>query len=387
MFARRWLMSAVALGALTCSATAAADSMDPALGRLVLDNDCRTDGPNGVGDFYDPASSFKRCRPNDQAFAKLAAELGGAIAPLASHTARTSGFGGYRVSLNGSFTFIDPEAHYWQLGTQGSTDTTSGLDSILNRAPDDVVQVYSVGLAKGFPFGFELGASFGYVGNTNLVVVGGDVRLAVFEGFRESIPGFLPDLGVGGGVRTLTGTSEMKLTVASFDAELSKPIHIAGTVIVHPHIGYQFLRIFGDSGLIDLTPNTDPITACGYQGDNNPATPDPDKGGKHDGQPNCAASSADFNNNVVFDAIRLTRHRLNFGVQVRYQMMYLGLHAITDLMTPAEANTEKVDAVDPVDPTGRTTMSLNNFEDDPRTDGNDALKAQWTMSVELGAQF
>ncbi len=386
MLARRWLMCAVALGALTCSATSFADSMDPALGRLVLDNNCRTGGPTGAGDYYNPASGFRRCRPTDQAFAKLAAELGGAIAPLASHPARTSGFGGYRVSLNGSFTFIDPNAHYWKFGTQGAKDTTSGLDSIVNRTPDDVVQVYSIGLAKGFPFGFELGANFGYIGNTNMVVVGGDVRLALFEGFRKSIPGFLPDVGVGGGVRTLTGTSEMKLTVASFDAQLSKPIHIAGTVILHPHVGYQWLRIFGDSGLIDLTPNTDPITACGYRGDNNPATPDADKSA-FDGQPNCSGSSADFNNNVVFDAIRLTRHRINFGAQLRYQMMYFGVHAITDILTPAEANTKKLDVVDPSDPSGQTTLQLNNFEDDPRTEGNDALKAQWTMSVELGAAF
>ena len=361
--------------------------MDPALGRLVLDQDCRTDGPGGSGDYYDPASNFRRCRPNDQAFAKLSAELGGAIAPLASHPARTSGFGGYRFSVNGSYTTIDPDAHYWVFGTQGPKDETTGLDSVLNRSPDDVIQVYSVSLAKGFPLGFELGAGFGYIANSNMVVVGGDVRLAVFEGFRESIPGFLPDVGVGGGVRTLTGTSELKLTVASFDAQLSKPIHIAGTLIVHPHVGYQFLRIFGDSGLIDLTPNTDPIRACDYQGDNNPATPDPDKGGQLDGQPFCNNSSADFNNNVVFDAIRLTRHRINFGSQVRYQMMYLGFHAITDLMPPQDANTETVETTDPSDPSGDTRIRINNFEDDPRTEGDDSLSTQWTFSVELGAVF
>ena len=80
----------------------------------------------------------------------------------------------------------------------------------------------------------------------------GRALIKQFEGFREHVPGFIPDLGVGGGVRSITGTSELKLTVASFDTQLSKPIPIAGTVTLHPHIGYQILWIFGDSGLIDL---------------------------------------------------------------------------------------------------------------------------------------
>ena len=87
---------------------------------------------------------------------------------------------------------------------------------------------------------------FGFLANTEIVSGGADVRVALFEGFRESIPGFIPDLGVGGGVRTITGTSEFKPTIASFDAELSQPLPIAGTVVLQPHVGYQWVRIFGD---------------------------------------------------------------------------------------------------------------------------------------------
>ena len=148
--------------------------------------------------------------------------------------------------------------------------------------------------------------------------------------------------------------------------------------------------IFGDSGLIDLTPNTDPVSHCGYQGDNNPATPDPNKT-DFDGQPVCSGSSADFNNNVVFNKIRLVRHRLNFGAQLRYQMIQFGVHFLTDVINPVEANkdgdTVIEDAVDPDDPSGRTTFQLNRLADDPRTDGDDSVKSQWTLSWELGAIF
>jgi hypothetical protein len=365
--------------------------MDPALGRLVVDESCRTTNADGEGDFYDPASGFQRCAPNNAAFAKLVAQLGTALAPVASHPARTTGFGGYRFGLRGAYTSIDNEAHYWKEGTQGPKDKSSGKASVQNRDPDGVLQLYSLYLAKGFPFGLELAGEFGYLANTEIISGGGDVRVALFEGFRESIPGYLPDVAVGSGVRTITGTSEIKLTVVAFDFELSKPIPIAGTVTIQPHIGYQFLRIFGDSGLVDLTPNTDPLDHCGYIGDNNPVTPDPNKP-ELDGQPVCTGSSADFNNNVVFERIRLWRHRINFGSFVRYQMVSFGLHVATDVISPASANggdseTISTDAVDPADPSGATRFRLHRLEDDPRTEGDDAVKRQWTIAIELGAQF
>jgi hypothetical protein len=264
------------------------------------------------------------------------------------------------------------------------------MDSTQNKSPDGVLQNYSLKLTKGFPFGLEIAGVFGWMGNSSLVSGGADVRFALFEGFRwPNIGGYFPDIGAGGGVRTVTGTSQMKLTVASVDAQLSKPIPIAGTVILQPHVGYQWLHIWGDSGTIDLTSNTDPIVQCGYQGHNTPATPDPSKDG-YDGQPVCVGSSADFNNSVVFDAVRLQRHRLNFGMQLRYQMIHFGLHAITDLAAPADINQDdknEVTVPNPVDPTGGTSINMNNFEDDPRTAEDDEVGMQWTFAFEIGAQF
>lgn len=381
LFIARLFFVAVAVSAVE----ARADSMDPALGRLVLDNRCQATS-NGVGTFSNPAAGFNRCQPNHAAFAKLVSQLGTAIAPLASHPARTTGYGGYRFGLQMAYTTIDNSADYWRRGTQGGTDESQGLSSTINGSPDSVLQLYSLNLAKGFPFGLELGAGFGYLANTEIISGGGDVRLALFEGFRGKIPRFIPDVGVGGGVRTITGTSELKLTVASFDAQISKPIPILGTVTLHPHVGYQWIRIFGDSGTVDLTPNNDSVTKCGYSGENTPATPDPNKDG-FDGQPNCLNSSADFNNNIVFNPIRLTRHRINFGTQLRYQFLQFGIHLVTDVIDPVDANNDQSSAIDPEDPSGQTRFELNRLADDPRTEGDDAVTRQWTVAVEIGAAF
>jgi hypothetical protein len=386
------LAAASALVVLALPSGAHADSMDPALGRLVLDESCRTAAASGSGDVYDPTSQFRRCQTNDAAFAKLVAQLGTAVAPIPTHPARTAGFGGFRFGVQGAYTTIDNEAHYWKEGTQGPADESTGQSSDRNRNPDSVLQLYSLYLAKGFPFGVELGAGFGYLANTNIVNVGGDVRVALFEGFREHIPGYFPDLGIGSQVRTITGSSEMKITVVSFDAEISKPFHIAGTVTLTPKFGYQFLRIFGDAGQVDVTPNTDALGLCDYEGDNNPATPDRGKPG-FDGQPVCSGSSADFNNNVVFERVRLWRHRLHFGAQLRFQMLTFGIHIATDVVDPVDANPEDSETISEQavdlsqDPSGNTRFPLHRLADDPRTEGNDAVTRQWTTAIEIGAQF
>src|SRR5262249_12664541 len=119
----------------------------------------------------------------------------------------------------------------------------------------------------------------------------------------------------------------------------------------------------GDSGLIDMTPNTDAINSCAYKGQNTPATPDPskyvDKNGNgvadpgefyHDGQPVCGKggssptgpTSADFNNNVVFDPVRLNRHRLGGGFNLKFQVVQFGIHFISDVVDVKDANKDQV---------------------------------------------
>ncbi|MBI4702035.1 MAG: hypothetical protein HY744_12930 [Deltaproteobacteria bacterium] len=390
MRALRTIAVAVAATAAVVPARrAAADAMDPALGRLVLDESCRTaGGPTGTGYYYDPLSEYRRCIVNHAAFAKLVAQYGFALAPTAMHPAHTPGYGGFKVAIEGAFTTIDANAHYWRYGTEGPIDESTKLASVSNKNPDGTLQVYALKLAKGFPFGLELGGAFGYLVNTGIVAGGADLRLALFEGFRASIPGYFPDWAVGGGVRTITGSPELKLTIASADSQLSKPIPLGGTLVLTPHVGYQWIHIFGDSGLVDLTPNTDALSHCGYKGDNTPVQSEPDKSkGGFDGQPLCAGSSGDFNNTVVFEAARIHRHRINFGAELRFQALHVGVHAVTDVIAPKDANAKTESEYDPSDPTGVKTIQLNKLADDPRTEGNDEVKRQWTVAVELGAVF
>ena len=151
-----WLASTTALAAMVAfSRPASADSMDPALARLVTDASCQATGAN-PGKYYNPASGFARCGIDNLAFAKLVAQYGFAIAPSGMHSARTTGFGGFELAIEADYTKIDSSADYWKNGTQGADDTSTKKSSIRNPSPDSMLQVYNLKIRKGFPFGFEL---------------------------------------------------------------------------------------------------------------------------------------------------------------------------------------------------------------------------------------
>lgn len=371
-----WLASTTALLATVAfSAQASADTMDPALARLVTNPGCRAYGPKTSGHF-NPAGPI--CAPDNFAFAKLVAQYGFAFAPSAMHSARTTGYGGFEIAIEADYTSIDSDADYWKNGTEGPRDATALTSSVRNPDPASILQLYNLKLRKGFPFGLELQGVVGYMPSTTIISGGADIRWSIFEGFRTGIPAIFPELAVGGGIRTITGTPELQLTVASFDGQISKPVPIAGSVVLTPYVGYQWLRIFGDSGLVDLTPNTDAANYCGYAGSNSPVTPDPAKGGVYDGQPICANGGAgDFNNTAVFSAVRLTRHRINFGAQLRYQIVKLGLHFTTDLVSAEDANQGADYEGKFVKPDG-TEEQRNRFA---------GMKKQWTLGVDLGVVF
>jgi hypothetical protein len=357
--------------ALGVSRPGLAEPMDPALERLVLDSACRDE----VGHFVDSdpagleAGPGQRawCAEDNAAFKRLVSQLGFALAPTAMHSARTTGFGGIDVTMEAAYTKISGGARYWKLGTQGERDPNTDKPATSNADPSGVLSLYSVRLRKGFGFGFEIAGSVGFLTKTSILSGGADMRLSVLEGFRTGLPGYVPDLAAGGGVRTITGTPQLQLTVASFDIQISKPIPLQGFSVLTPWIGVQQLWIFGNSGNIDLTPATDAQAYCGYAGPNVPGNPDPNKN-YFDGQPVCTnpspGAARDFNNTVVFDDVTLERRRLLLGVGYRWEMIKGGVEFITDLSSPASAQSDTEDEAD--------------LEGEAR---------QWTLVLELGAAF
>jgi hypothetical protein len=72
----------------------------------------------------------------------------------------------------------------------------------------------------------------------------------------------------------------------------------------------------------------------------------------------------DFNNNTVFDPVRIRRQRLLAGLNYRYEMVMVGGQFIMDLVPPADA---QVDA-----------------DEEAALEGEEK---QWTLVFELGGMF
>lgn len=284
------------------------------------------------------------CRPDNMAFRNYVSELGFAIAPTANYPARTTGIGGIALTIEAAYTKVNSDGQsigddrsttsYWRKGTQGSKDTGSNQFSRENTSPNSLLSVYTLKARKGLPFGFELVGALGTISGSSLWVVGADARWSLLEGFRSGALGVLPDFSVGGGVRTLTGTSKFHLTAVGFDVKASKPIPIADSATLTPHVGYQRLFIFGDSTITDFTPNTDALRECGYAG------PDP-----RTGVPSCrnklasgADNNVDFNNFATFDKVRVHRHRMMFGATYKYEILYVGGQFLIDATPPDSEN-------------------------------------------------
>ena len=347
------------------SVPALAEPMDPALERLTVNPSC-TAGGEWASDDPSGKTTSVACAPDNVSFKKLVSQYAFALAPTAMHSARTTGYGGFHLSLESDYTHISSGKSYWKYGTQGAVDAASGASSIYNTAPPSLLQLYSLKFRKSFGFGLEVTGIVGFRPKTSIISGGSDVRLSLLEGFRTGIGGILPDIAVGGGVRTITGTPQFQLTVVGLDAQISKPLAIQDSSVLTPYVGYQYLWIFGDSGLIDLTPGTDALRYCNYAGQNVPGNTDPDKSKTpNNGQPICKGGSPlDFNNNAVFKSVRLQRHRLIFGLNYRYEMVMIGGQFLVDAIPPADAQTSEQDKQD--------------------LKGEDR---QYTLSFELGAMF
>ncbi len=350
---------------LLAARTASAGPMDPTPDRFWMDNpSIPAGGPNCQQIAANPALVLQApfpakatpnqypCLPNNVSWANQMSELGWAIAPTAFHPARTTGFGGFALSFEATFASINANAtdstgtQYWHTGTRGDVNPNTNAFSGVNKYPDSILQVYTLKARKGLPFGFEIAGALGTIANTSLWVGGADIHWSLLEGFRTGVLGFLPDIAVGGGVRTVGGSPTFFLTTVGIDGQISKPLPLADSSVLTPYIGAQHLIIYADSTVVNLTPGIDPLQQCGYLGPNVPDNPHAPKGGPYTGGALCQntvpgsslANNGDYNNLTTFEKVRAHRWRGLAGLTYKYEILYLAGQLAVDLEDPSAEN-------------------------------------------------
>lgn len=278
---RGWIAAGSLAIGVGSTGVARADELDPALSRLLVNGDCRANLGAIVDDllvratvrdgYLEQGLSGRDglCAPDNAAFKKLVSQLGFALAPNGMYPARSTGFGGFHFSFQASYTAIDESADDWQMGTQGERDSSSRGAAAVGDPPG-LIQQYSLNIRKNFLLGIEALANVGFVRQSNRINGGADIRVRLLEGFRTGIGDAFPDVAVGAGIRTTTGTDQLQLTTVAVDARISKPAD-RKSIGIEPLAGVPISMDIRTLRADRLDPGTDPLGYCESPGPTSPA--------------------------------------------------------------------------------------------------------------------
>ena len=167
-------------------------------------------------------------------FALLSKDLGAATSykPLAS--AAPLGITGFDIAVASTFTSLQ-NVDVWRKAT-GNSDIPS------------TIPVPGIRLAKGLPFGFDIGATYSRVPKVQGSLAGVELRWAALEGGLIS-----PAIGFRLAATKLSGVDQISLNNVSADVSISK-----GFPFVTPYAGAGVVRTSASAkgtGLADETPS------------------------------------------------------------------------------------------------------------------------------------
>lgn len=186
------------------------------------------------------ATSSSACagvRVDEEGFRAFAQELGVATASLALQPAETLGLNGFAMGLSYTSTTLSSDADYW------------GKAHVWGE-PRDSMPFVALNLRKGLPFSLEVGATVGLVPDSEMTILGGEVKYALHEDTAWPVP----DLAVRVWGNAMVGNRDMSLYNLGLDAIVSVPFGLGGAVQITPILGYSMQMVFSKSGLIDASP-------------------------------------------------------------------------------------------------------------------------------------
>ncbi len=261
-------------------------------------------------------SNFADCDPNGACSPMVAdyetfmAEYAFGVAPKRMAPAETLGYSGFYVGFENS---ISP------LPTGSAANTRWNIGT-----PSDDLPAYmftpGIHIRKGLPFSFEIGSTVNFPALSHLVTLGGEVKWALFEGYRKGWRAFLPDIAVRGSIVRIMGESDVDMSIVGVDGSISYAFAPGGAVTLTPYAGYQFTWT-----IINLEPML-------YK----------DANGYHMETTDTATGHASWETGGLGNPI-LTRSNVFFGMRIGYEILAftaeLGWGIPHSWKTDAEPNT------------------------------------------------
>ncbi len=172
----------------------------------------------------------ENCSLNREDYERFLAEYAFGLVPKKLAPAETLGYSGFYIGVEGSLTVRPPgnaADERWQTGTA-------------SKEVQYVMYNPGIHIRKGLPFSFEVGSMVNYLSLSEIVTLGGELKWALFEGFRSGWRAVLPDIAVRGSVVRVIGEDDVDMTIAAVDGSISYAFGVGGMVTLTPYAGYQF---------------------------------------------------------------------------------------------------------------------------------------------------
>ena len=146
-------------------------------------------------------------------FKDFSTEAGLAISYIPTSPAEPLGITGFDIGIEATVADIHEDRSYW---------------TKITRDPPSVLVLPKLHAQKGLPFGFDIGAVYSRVPQSNISMIGGELKWAYIAGNTA-----LPAVALRGSYTKLLGVSDLSMDTVGADLSISK-----GIAFVTPYAGY-----------------------------------------------------------------------------------------------------------------------------------------------------
>jgi len=189
--------------------------------------------------------------PAVERYRLLSSELAISLMPKPTQPAETLGMSGFEFSITNTVTGIHSKADYWQ-GQPGNPVLEGVLPSHGSRQVPGSLWTPTLHFRKGLPFSSEIGFSASYLSFSEMFMVSGEGKIALYESYLR----WVPALSLRAAVGRLFGSSDLDMVTGEFDVMTSLPFGIGGMLQATPFAGYGRMYAHVNSGILDETPYT-----------------------------------------------------------------------------------------------------------------------------------
>lgn len=168
-------------------------------------------------------------------------ELGTAISNKPMHGGETLGLYGFEVGFSNTIAFIDTRSSEGQPSPWGRVHE--------DNDPANMLVIPRLDIRKGLPASIEVGASMGYLAQSRQTSMGGYVRAAPLEGYRN-----MPDVVFQVGYAGYVGNDQLELGTLDMSGTIGYTVpfgRITGvnSASIAPYLGFGSLKVHARSNL------------------------------------------------------------------------------------------------------------------------------------------